>query len=293
MLPIRQRQRARSWKKWNEPNVKKRRAAEGKPSHWQTERRADVATPSPEGRLIAGLQPVREAIRAHGSTLLRVVVELGDSPRLAAVERFARDQGVASVVRSPRAELDRLSRGVLHQGALAWALPLTLTPFDELKAQTWPVAVALDGIQDPQNFGACVRSAVALAKAPVLWPEHAAAPLSAATVRASAGAIERATLCQVPSLHAALLELAEAGGQVVGLAAEATRPLGQLDLTRRTVLVLGSEHRGLSRPVRSACTELAGLPMAGGGVAGGLASLNASVALGIALYEWVRQAGSS
>lgn len=222
---------------------------------------------------------MREAIRVHGSRLLRVVVEADPAPRLDAVARFATDQGVARVDRLARGELDRLSGGITHQGVLCWGPPLELQELSALLEDPGLLAVALDGIQDPQNFGALIRSAVGLAQATVLWPEHKSAPLSAATFRASAGAIEHARLCRVASLTTALSELGEHGVQVIGLDAHAPAELRALDLTRPSVLVIGSEHTGLSRGVRRACNQLARLvtPRA-------VDSLNASVAAGIALY---------
>jgi 23S rRNA (guanosine2251-2'-O)-methyltransferase len=131
-----------------------------------------------------------------------------------------------------------------------------------------------------------LRSAVGVAKAAVLWPEHATAPLSLATFRASAGAVEHAKLCRVRSLRAALLEAQDQGFSVVGLDAGAESSLRKLDLRGPLVLVLGSEHEGLSRSVRQQCTALARLPMADG-----VASLNASVAAALALYEAACQRG--
>lgn len=235
-------------------------------------------------RLIAGLQPVREAIRVHGARLARVLVDDRELPRLDAVARFARDNGVARVERVPRRELDRASEGAQHQGVLAFAPPLALLEPEALFADPALAALALDGIQDPQNFGAVIRSAVGIAGAAVLWGEHASAPLGPATFRASAGAIEHARLCRVKSLVGALTHAAAAGVQVIGLEARAERQLRELDLTRPTLLVIGSEGEGMARGVRRAVTELAELaPMAH------LDSLNASVAAGIALYELIRQ----
>lgn len=235
-------------------------------------------------RLVAGLQPVREAIRVHGERLGRVLVDDRKLPRLDAVARFATDRGVGSVARVPRRELDRLSGGAQHQGVLAFAPALALLGPAALWADPHLLGVALDGIQDPQNFGAVIRSAVGIAGAAVLWGEHASAPLSTATFRASAGAIEHARLCRVKSLTGALAEAQQAGVQIVGLEARAERQLRELDLTAPTLLVIGSEGEGMARAVRRACTTLAQLlPMAH------LDSLNASVACGIALYEAIRQ----
>ncbi len=233
-----------------------------------------------EPRLVAGLQPVREAIRVHGSALSRLAVDSRNLPRLEAVVRFARDQGVERVDRLPRRELEKLSGGVSHQGVLAWAPPLELLDPAPLLTDPALLALALDGIQDPQNFGAVIRSAVGLAGAPVLWGEHASAPLGTATFRASAGAIEHAKLCRVKSLVGTLTEAASLGAQVIGLDAQAPVRLRDLDLTGPTVLVIGSEGEGLGRAVRRACTAHAQLVPRGA-----IDSLNASVAAGIALYE--------
>ncbi|MBK8995930.1 MAG: RNA methyltransferase [Myxococcales bacterium] len=235
-------------------------------------------------RLVAGLQPVREAIRVHGERLSRVLIDDRALPRLDALARFAVDRGVGRVERVSRRELDRQSEGAQHQGVLAFAPPLGLVSAEALWADPALLGVALDGIQDPQNFGAVIRSAVGIAGAAVIWGEHSSAPLSTATFRASAGAIEHARLCRVKSLVGALTAARDAGIQVVGLEARADRQLGALDLTGPTVLVIGSEGEGMARAVRRACSALAQLlPMTH------LDSLNASVASGIALYEAIRQ----
>jgi 23S rRNA (guanosine2251-2'-O)-methyltransferase len=230
--------------------------------------------------LVVGLQPVREAIRVHGCRVARVLVEKGDSGRLQALARFARDQSVPRVEEVSRAALDRLSTGVSHQGALAWAPGLVLSGLSEILGAADLAAVALDGIQDPQNFGAIIRSAVALTSAPIIWGEHSSAPLSPATFRASAGAIEHARLCRVPSLRSALQEATSRGVAVVGLDAHAETKLANVDLQRPTVLVIGNEHEGLRRGIRRSCSTLASLVQPGK-----VDSLNASVAAGIALYQ--------
>lgn len=235
--------------------------------------------PGDKARLVVGLQPVREAIRIHRHAISRVFVDSRPMPRLDAVARFARDQGVTDVRRISSGELDRIAGGVQHQGVVAYAPPLALTELDGLLTEPDLLAVALDEIQDPQNFGALVRSAVAIAKAPVIWGEHASAPLSPAMFRTSAGAVEQARLCRVRSLRDALRRLSEAGVQVVGLDAHAPRALHELDLSGPLVLVVGSEHSGLGRGVRACCSTFARLLSSGT-----LDSLNASVATGIALH---------
>ena len=226
--------------------------------------------------MICGMQPVREAIRAHGAALGKVLVEdQKDAPQLDALARFAADQG-AVVERVSRGQLDRMSKGARHQGALALAPELALVSLDDVIAAKDSLVVALDELEDPQNFGAIVRSAVAMGATAVLWPEHHSAPLSPATFRASAGAIEHATLCRVTNLAEALTKLAEAPATIVGLDA--------IDLTGPVVLVVGAEGKGLRRGVKKVCSVLARLPMHGP-----VSSLNASVSAAIALYEARRQ----
>lgn len=241
--------------------------------------------PTSSGRLVVGLQPVREAIRVHGGKLGSVWVDDRPLPRLDAVARFARDSGVEGIRRVPRKELDRLAGSATHQGVVAWAPALELTHWERLTGDTALLAIGLDHIQDPQNFGAVIRSAVALGGATVLWGENASAPLTPATFRASAGAVEHARLCRVPSLRGALQSAALAGVQVVGLDANASSNLHDLDLRGPTVMVLGSEHHGLGHGVRKACTSLARLASQDS-----IDSLNASVAVGIALYQaWIQR----
>ncbi len=230
-------------------------------------------------RLVLGQQAVREAIRVHGRTLQEVLIEERPGPRTQALERFAQDQEVPVVRRVPRHELERLSGKTLHQGVAALAPPLRLHEATELLDRPDLLAIALDGIVDPQNFGAVIRSAVGLGRTPIIWPENASAPLTPATFRASAGAIEHATLCRVPSLPSLLREASSRGAEVIGLAPEADVSLHELDLTGPTVVVIGSEHTGMAKAVRRSCTHLARLV-----APGAVQSLNASVAAGITLY---------
>jgi 23S rRNA (guanosine2251-2'-O)-methyltransferase len=239
--------------------------------------------PPSMGRLVFGIQPVREAVRAHGERVERVFLERGAGPKIEGLARFAQDRGIPVEI-VPRAELDRRAAGGRHQGALALAPDLALVPVAEIPVGPGTVVVALDGVMDPQNFGAVVRSAVALGASAVLWPEHASAPLTPATFRASAGAVEHALLCRVPSLPEALDLLGGRGLTTVALDAQGPVELGRIDLRGPAAIVIGAEDRGPRRPVRLACQYTARLPMAGP-----IGSLNASVAGAIALYEILRQ----
>jgi 23S rRNA (guanosine2251-2'-O)-methyltransferase len=238
-------------------------------------------------RLVFGLQAVREAVRAHGNRVERLFVERGagsvHAPKLDALARFAEGKGIP-VEPLGRAELDRRAAGGRHQGAMAIAPDLKLTRIDDLAIGPASLLVALDGVMDPQNFGAVIRSAVALGASAILWPEHASAPLTPATFRASAGAIEHAVLCRVPSLPEALDALTARAVTAVALDAQGPVTLGELDLRGPVAIVIGAEDKGTRRPVRRACRHTARLPMAGP-----IASLNASVASAIALYEVLRQ----
>jgi 23S rRNA (guanosine2251-2'-O)-methyltransferase len=234
-------------------------------------------------RFIYGLQPVREAIRARGTELSVVLVQTGGGPKLDAVARFAADQGIR-VQRVPRADLDRQTRGGFHQGVVAIAPEIALVDLDTIAVNERTLLLALDGVMDPHNFGAAIRSAVALGATAIVWPEHASAPLSPATFRASAGAVEHAALCRVHALPQALASLRDRGVVPIALDIRGTIELADLDLTGPLAIVIGAEDRGPRRPVLAACAHVARLPLAGP-----VAALNASVAAAVALYEVLRQ----
>ncbi len=233
-----------------------------------------------EGRLVCGVQPVREAIRAHGEKVRGVLLEAHDeqSP-LDGLRRFAEARGIA-VQRWGRSELDRLTTQQRHQGAVAFAPPLHFTQVADIEATPDALVVALDELEDPQNFGAIVRSSVAMGAKAILFPEHHAAPLTPSTFRASAGAVEHALFCRVGSLPRALEELHAKGFSIVGLDSNGkSYDTGALFLGP-TVVVVGAEGKGLRKSVRAACNDLVTFPLLGP-----VESLNASVAAGIALHE--------
>ncbi len=239
-------------------------------------------TALPEFRMIVGLQPVREAIRAHGEKL-RVLVDRKPSKELDAVARFAKDRG-ASVERVLTGTLDRLSRGVRHQGVLAEAPLLALRSIADLDLAKSHFFIALDEIEDPQNFGAIVRTSVALGASGVIWPENHSAPLSMSMFRASAGAVEHAVLSKVTSLPKALQELRDRGATVIGLDASAKEIIDNAQFDGPLVLVVGAEGKGLRKSVKESCDFIVSLAMRGP-----IASLNASVAVGIAMYSVARK----
>ncbi len=231
-----------------------------------------------------GVQCAREALHAHGAAVAEVLLA-SDSPTTAGLARLAAHHGVR-VDRTDKARLDRLAQGGLHQGVAARVPDLRLLDVSDVVASK-TLIVALDEIQDPHNFGAIVRSAVALAEGVVLFGRHGAAPLTPATFRASAGAIEHATLVEVRSLRSALAELREAGWAVVALDGSGTQALSAVDLRAPTVLVIGSEGEGVRRSVREGASTVARIPMTPR-----IGSLNASVAAAVSLYEACRQRGT-
>ena len=232
-------------------------------------------------RLAVGLQWVREAILAGTARRVFVEARANDAHQLEALARFASDRKLP-VERTPRSELDRRTEGDRHQGVVAELNPFELRALPDLVVDE-ALVIALDEITDPHNLGAVIRSAVAFG-ASVVLPEDKSAPLSSAMGRASAGAIEHARVCRVPSLPRALEDLAHAGLAIVALDSAGEVDLDRHDLQPPTCLVLGSEGKGLRRATRKACTSSARLVMRGP-----IASLNASVAAGIALHEVVRQ----
>jgi 23S rRNA (guanosine2251-2'-O)-methyltransferase len=241
-------------------------------------------------RLVVGIQPVREAVRAHGDAVERLCIDKRDTPRLEALARFALDRGIV-VERMIRGRLEEVCSnakhpGIKHQGAVAFAPALRIADLDALDITPDTLLLLLDKITDPQNFGAVLRSAVALGASGVVWGENHAAPLTPATFRASAGAVEHATLFRVRSLRGALTLLAERGVTTVALDAAADITLGSIDLRGPLGLVIGSEDEGVSRGVRRLCSARGRLPMSGR-----IDSLNASVAAALAVYEAIRQRG--
>ena len=237
-------------------------------------------------RLVFGVQPVREVLRAHGDAAGPLVISDSDSQKLEGLARLAASRDVP-VERAPRAELDRRTKGGMHQGAVIYAPELALLSEEELFVEIEGDASALvmiaDGVMDPQNFGAVVRSSVALGARHVIWPEHGSAPLTPATFRASAGAIEHARLVRVRSLPSLFTGLHERGLSTVLLEGSSEQTLESVDLRGPVAIIVGAEDRGAKPAVRRAVTAKARLPIAV------IDSLNASVAAALALYEVGRQ----
>jgi 23S rRNA (guanosine2251-2'-O)-methyltransferase len=183
-------------------------------------------------------------------------------------------------------ELDRAARGGVHQGVVADLADAPGYSVQELcaAAQGPPLLVVLDGIEDPHNVGAILRTVDAAGAHGVIRQERHAARLDGAAAKASAGAVAHVKVATVVNISRALGELKDAGVWTVGLAAEAGEPYDAIDFTEPTAVVLGAEGQGLRRLVRESCDRLASIPMRGH-----VGSLNVSAAAAVVLFEALRQ----
>ena len=243
--------------------------------------------------IVTGRNSVLEALRAGipvSTVYLAARLEADDRTR--EIISIAADAGYP-LLEVGRAELDRLTDGAVHQGVAVQVPPYDYADPDDLldiaaESGRPPLVVALDGITDPRNLGAVLRSAGAFGAHGVLVPERRAAGVTAAAWKVSAGAAARVPVARATNLTRALQDLRRAGVFVVGLDAGGDVPLGELPFaTDPLVLVVGSEGKGLSRLVREQCDAIASIP-----IASAVESLNAGVAAGIALYEVARQRGA-
>ena len=234
--------------------------------------------------LIYGTNPVLEALRAGRVTALRVSDRAGGG-RVDELLALAHKMGVG-VKRVPPAEIDRAARGGVHQGVVADLRERERYDVNDLVdgATGAPLIIVLDGVEDPHNVGAILRSVDAAGADGLIRQDRHAAPLDGAAAKASAGAVSHVKVADVVNVARALDELKERGVWTVGLAGDGSKTLDELDLTLPTALVLGAEGTGLRRLVRERCDWLASIPLQGH-----VQSLNVSVAAGVALFEAVRQ----
>jgi 23S rRNA (guanosine2251-2'-O)-methyltransferase len=244
-------------------------------------------------RVVYGMNPVRELLSAAGDGLSELWLAEGGvrGAAMAELGKLARARG-AKVRDAPRAKLDRLAGTDRHQGVVAVVADYRYARLDELLARAAasgspPLVVVLDGVEDPQNLGAVIRSSHALGAHGVVIPRDRAAGVTPAVAKASAGAVERCPVARVVNVAQTLEALKEAGVWSVALAQDAERPLERLDLRGPTALVLGSEGEGLRSLVRRTCDLEARIPMGGE-----LESLSVSASAAIALYEVARQRGA-
>ena len=201
-------------------------------------------------------------------------------------------KGGAKVRAAPRPKLDRLAATDRHQGVVAVVADFRYADVADLLAAAKasgrpPLLVVLDGVEDPHNLGAIIRSALALGAHGVVIPKDRAVGVTPAVAKASAGAVERCPVARVTNVAQAVEALKEEGVWSVALAADGDRPLREIDLKGPIALVLGSEGEGLRPLVRRTCDLAARIPMMGE-----LDSLSVSASASVALYEAARQRGA-
>ena len=235
--------------------------------------------------IIYGINPVLEALRARRATAIHVSPRADE--RLTAVVRLAEEHDVP-VRRVASDELDRLAGGARHrhQGVIAEVEEAASFSVEDLviAAKGAALIVVLDGIEDPQNLGAILRTVDAAGADGVVRQSRHAARLDGAAAKASAGAVSHVRIAEVVNIARAIEDLKQAGVWTVGLAGDAPKRYDEVDLTVPTAVVVGAEGAGLRRLVRERCDWLVSIPMQGH-----VESLNVSVATGIALFEAIRQ----
>ncbi len=233
---------------------------------------------------VFGINPVLEALRAGRVTTLRVGERGGD--RMRELLTLAHERGV-TVQRVAPDVLQRIARGGVHQGVVAdVAEAATDYSVEDLvrAAAGTPLIVVLDGIEDPHNLGAILRTADAAGVDGVVMQSRRAAALGGAAAKASAGAVAHVRIAQVVNIARAIDELKAAGIWTIGLAGESDTAYTDVDLAGPSAIVLGAEGSGLRRLVREKCDFVVRIPMRGR-----VSSLNVSVAAGVALFEALRQ----
>jgi 23S rRNA (guanosine2251-2'-O)-methyltransferase len=248
------------------------------------------SNPTREGpELLLGRNPVVEALRASiPATALYVAVGIDIDDRVTEIARTAGDRGIP-ILEISRLELDRMTGGVLHQGVGLQVPPFAYENFEDLLAasleQTTPLLVALDGVTDPRNLGAVIRSVAAFGAHGVFMTERRAAGITATAWRTSAGAAARVPVAQVVNLTRSIKAAQQAGFTAIGLDADGETDLYNLEAAVGPLLVVvGSEGRGLSRLVGETCDLRVSIPMMSE-----VESLNASVAAAVTLAEVSRR----
>ena len=248
---------------------------------------------SKQNQWIVGINAVASAVEHDADNVREVLVEAGaKNPRLATIEEEARRRGI-DVRRVAQNALDGVAGGLRHQGAAARYAAAKTFDEDDLEglvgaADGRALLLVLDGVQDPHNLGACLRSAAAAGVTAVVIPKDKAVQVNATVRKTSAGAADSIAVVRVTNLSRTLRELQKQGVWIYGLAGDASASLYGIDLRGNVALVLGGEGEGLRRLTREHCDELVALPMPGANEAG-VDSLNVSVAAGVCLFEAVRQ----
>ena len=243
---------------------------------------------------IAGINAVSAAIEYDADNVREVLIEAGaKNPRLGEIESNARRFGI-DVRRVNQQALAGVVGNLRHQGVVARYAAAKTWSEDDLQglveaAEGRALVLLLDGVQDPHNLGACLRSAAAAGATAVVIPKDKSVQVNATVRKTSAGAADSVPVVPVTNLARTMRDLQQLGVWLYGLAGEADASLYSIDLRGNVALVLGGEGDGLRRLTRENCDQLVKIPMPGGDAEGGVESLNVSVATGVTLFEAVRQ----
>lgn len=242
--------------------------------------------------LLGGVNPILEKLKTTPSEIAEIILAEGSQrPALRGIESEARRQGVRLTYRSPQT-IDQMARGLRHQGVLARVKAFLYFPFSELEQSIKAYRGAhwiliLDGLTDPRNVGALLRTAEAVGVRHILIPQNRSVGVTPTVAKASAGAINHLRICCVTNLRRAIVALKNSGFWIVGLDAQSPAEIYSTNYPERLGIVLGSEGYGIRPLIRQECDFLVSIPMCGK-----IASLNVSVAGAVFLYELLRQTRS-
>jgi 23S rRNA (guanosine2251-2'-O)-methyltransferase len=236
--------------------------------------------------LIYGIHAVEEALKAEPCGIERICIERGQrNPRLQVIMSLAKEKHVPFAFEDPK-WLDRKAEGQRHQGVLGYLAEMAVFGIDEIieGAQSPGLLLILDGVEDPHNVGAILRSAEVAGADGVFLPQRHSPGLNATVVKSSSGAASHIKISRVPNTVQLIQTLKSRGYWVAGLEEKSAQRLWDADFSVPTVLVMGNEGKGLHRLVKEYCDFLVSIP-----IRGKVSSHNVSVAAGIVLYEVLRQ----
>jgi 23S rRNA (guanosine2251-2'-O)-methyltransferase len=230
---------------------------------------------------LSGIHPVAEALRANRPLDRLLVAQGAGGPRLQEIIDLARRAQVP-VRFEPRAALDRLAGTSAHQGVVALGAAQKYADLEVAGASE--MVVVLDGVEDPHNLGAIIRTAHAAGAGSVIIPERRAASITDVVAKAAAGALEHLPVVRVTNVNRALEDLKQRGFWIYGLDERGAEDYARVEYASPTAFVLGGEGKGLHEQVRKHCDLVVRIPLAGK-----IGSLNVSVAAGVVLFEWKRR----
>jgi 23S rRNA (guanosine2251-2'-O)-methyltransferase len=232
--------------------------------------------------ILSGIHPVAEALRTHHPLERLLVAQGAGGPRVQEIIDLARRASVP-VRFEPRVSLDRLAGTSAHQGVVAMGAAKKYADLES--AASTELVVVLDGVEDPHNLGAIIRTAHAAGAGSIVIPERRSASVTDVVAKAAAGALEHLPVARVTNINRALEDLKKRGFWIYGLDERGTESYDRAEYASPTAFVLGGEGKGLHEQVRKHCDLLVRIPMAGK-----VSSLNVSVAAGVVLFEWKRRA---